>query len=265
MAEIFHEISVDVARENFFKAIVAKQNDINSRNLIVTVLDQGKKLFIDSGDHMLVTLNGRRADGFSASYEGVINGGDGTVTVPLAAELLAKAGLLQCDISIRDSSTGQKLTTSTFSVAVERAVCLNDDIPGDENHSMNSDYEFMFSRVNGRIDTAQSQNVVKGVSTVADADKAIFNFTLEPLVNDGAEPEIIPVKIEPANESKAGLMTANQYKLVNEIMTALISKYGSLDAALAAFRDALAFFSVPRTFLEALNYFGISLGIGGLL
>ena len=124
MAQIIKEIRVDVSQPNVFQAIVAKQNDCNSRFLKVTLTDCGVKINIESTAK--VTINANRPDGESQSFIGEANN-DGTVTVPLAQWMLLVVGLLKCDVSVIDTTDGERLTTTTFYVDVQEAANSNTD------------------------------------------------------------------------------------------------------------------------------------------
>ena len=124
MAQIIKEIRVDVSQPNVFQAIVAKQNDCNSRFLKVTLTDCGVKINIESTAK--VTINANRPDGESQSFVGQANN-DGTVTVPLAQWMLLVVGLLKCDVSVIDTTDGERLTTTTFYVDVQEAANSNTD------------------------------------------------------------------------------------------------------------------------------------------
>ena len=132
MAQIIKEITVDVARKNLFQAIVAKQNDSNSRFLKVTLVNEGEKIEIERSSG--VTIKAERQDGKSNSYAGTVND-DGTVTVPLTAWMLQLDDIVRCDISVIDSES-RKLTSTSFSIEVEAAANFTGDVSGDENYDI---------------------------------------------------------------------------------------------------------------------------------
>ncbi len=131
MAQITKEIIVDVSRENRFRALVAKQNDVESRFIKATICSEGVKIEISSA--ATVTINAERADGTSKAFAGTVNT-DGTVTVPLTSWMLELAATLRCSISV--VGTDQKLTTMTFYVFVEAAEYEGDSISEDENYDL---------------------------------------------------------------------------------------------------------------------------------
>lgn len=118
MAQVIKEIQVEVSKPNFFQAIVAKQYDKGSRYLRATFVDNGEKITI--ADTSYVRINARRIDGATKATSGTIDKGKGTVKVPLTGWMLELEGRVICDISVTDSS-GNVLTTTSFTVEVERA------------------------------------------------------------------------------------------------------------------------------------------------
>lgn len=132
MAQITKEITVDVAKKNLFQAIIAKQNDNNSRFLKVTLCNEGLKIEVPSTATALI--NAERADNSSKAFAGIVNE-DGTVTVPLTNWMLGLDDVVRCSISVVGSDE-QKLTSTSFSIDVEPAEFLGDDIAEDENYDL---------------------------------------------------------------------------------------------------------------------------------
>lgn len=124
MMQIIQNITVEVAKPNFFQAIVAKQYDNNSRFLKVTLVHNGNK--VEVATTSTVTINAKRNDGNSNSFLGVVND-DSTVTVPINFWMLELKGTLVCDVSVMGADES-KLTTTTFVIEVEEAACTNGDI-----------------------------------------------------------------------------------------------------------------------------------------
>ncbi len=132
MAQIIKQITVDVAKRNLFQAIVAKQNDTNSRFLQVAFANEGQPIFIESTSS--VVINAERADKTAKSFVGTVNE-DGTVTVPLTSWMLELDDFVRCDISIIDSES-KKLTSTSFTIEVEAAANPEDIISDDENQDI---------------------------------------------------------------------------------------------------------------------------------
>ena len=132
MSKIIQKINLEVAKPNLFQALVAKQNDSNSRFLNVTFMNHNEK--IEVSQSATVTINANRPDGQSKSFAGEANE-DGTATVPLTAWMLELAGALYCDVSIINAES-QKLTSTKFTVMVEDAACTDEDISQDEDYDI---------------------------------------------------------------------------------------------------------------------------------
>lgn len=128
MIRIIKKITVDVARRNTFQAIIAKQNDQNSRFLEVTLTNEGSPITIEQSSSVM--LNAKRADGESKSFSGEVNT-NGTVTVPLANWMLMLDDIVHCDITIIDGEE-RKLTSTSFTIEVESAANADDDVIDDD-------------------------------------------------------------------------------------------------------------------------------------
>ena len=132
MALIVKEVKLETSKANLIQAIVAKQNDCNSRFLKVTFLNEGE--VIPFSPNSTVTINGERKDGLSKRFYGVVNE-DHTATVPLHSWFLELDGTVNCDISMIDEE-GRKLTTTTFVVMVEKAANNSEDISSDPEYDV---------------------------------------------------------------------------------------------------------------------------------
>ena len=131
--QIIKDISVEVSKPNLFQAIVAKQNDSNSRFLKITLLDEGEKINVSKG--RTVAINAERKDGNSDSFFGEVNA-DGTVTVPLHSWMLELDGAVTCDVSVIDQENDRKLTSTNFVLMVEKAANSDEDISDDPQTSI---------------------------------------------------------------------------------------------------------------------------------
>ena len=154
MIEVVREVVADVMVRSTSKLVVAKQNDVGSRFLNVRIKDSGKSLDIPGTS--MVILNVQRPDNSAGTFYGSVNEG-GTVRVELNSWILEQAGTIACDISILTENSA-KLTTMTFYVEVEPAVCGDTDIEELEEYSVIVD---LLSR------TAAAENLA--ASAAADA------------------------------------------------------------------------------------------------
>lgn len=158
LAQIIKEVKVEVLKPNLFQAVVAKQHDCNSRFIKATFMNSNKK--IDISHASKVTINARRPDGLSKSFEGVVNE-DSTVTVPLHSWILEVDGLVDCDISTI-TEEGEKLTSTKFLVFVEKASCGDDDISTDPQYDILVD---LINQVENLGGDAPDETIVKTVDT----------------------------------------------------------------------------------------------------
>ena len=131
MAIITKAIKLETTQQNLIQAVIAKQNDCNSRFLKITFLNEGSIIPLDSNSD--VTINAERKDGSSKSFFGVVNDDD-TATVPLHSWILELDGEVSCDISIIGSDS--RLTTTGFVVKVEKAANSGDDISSDPQYDV---------------------------------------------------------------------------------------------------------------------------------
>ena len=132
LIEIIKELKVEVSKPNIFQAVVAKQYDMNTRFIKATFVDGTDIIYIPSGPTIKAIINAERPDGQSKGFDGVVND-DGTVTVPLHSWMLEKEGSVICDISIIDTEAddNKKLTTTAFTLLVEKAAFGGSDITND--------------------------------------------------------------------------------------------------------------------------------------
>lgn len=137
MIEIIKELNIEVSKPNVFQAVVAKQYDMNTRFIKATLVDGGDKIEINNSSTVKVVINALRPDGESKGFDGVIND-DGTVTVPLHSWMLELVGTVVCDISVIDIETddNKKLTTTSFTLLVERAAYGGDGITSDPQYDI---------------------------------------------------------------------------------------------------------------------------------
>ena len=132
MIKIIKHISVDVASENDFQSIIAKQTDKDSRFLKVRLTNEGKQ--IDIQPTSVVTINALREDNEVKAFAGTVND-DGTVTVPITNWMLELDGQIKCEISVINAEQ-RKLSSTPFTISVKAAVYDGDDISDDENYDI---------------------------------------------------------------------------------------------------------------------------------
>lgn len=132
MALIIKQISVDVASENIFQSIIAKQYDTDSRFLKVKLTNEGSQILVLPASTVLI--NARREDGNAKAFAGTVND-DGTVTVPITNWMLELDGQVKCDISVIDKDK-RKLSSTSFQITVEEAAYTGEEIYKDEDYDV---------------------------------------------------------------------------------------------------------------------------------
>ena len=122
MPQIMCNIRLDVSVNECGQSIMAKRGDVGSRCICVRFTDCGRDLMIEKD--ATVTLNTVR-NGEKRCFEGVVkDDGCAVFTLPLFA--LEEVGEVLCDVSAY-STTGERLSTTTFTIVVEDGIAL--DLP----------------------------------------------------------------------------------------------------------------------------------------
>ncbi len=110
MLEIYKKITVDLSRKSNVRLIFARQNDVGSRNLMITLTDGGS-VYVPDKDSS-ATLNFKRSDDVrGAVAASIMRNGDVLVEVPALA--LGAVGETVCSVSLFDPEKN-KLTSSDF-------------------------------------------------------------------------------------------------------------------------------------------------------
>ena len=137
MIEIIKELKIEVSKPNIFQAVVAKQYDMNTRFIKATLVDGADVIYIPADPTVKAIINADRPDGQSKGFDGVVNE-DGTVTVPLHSWMLEIEGTVICDISIIDTEAddNKKLTTTSFTLLVEKAAYGGNDVTTDPQYDV---------------------------------------------------------------------------------------------------------------------------------
>ncbi|MBD5083004.1 MAG: BppU family phage baseplate upper protein [Clostridiales bacterium] len=126
----YQSITLDVNNCVEYKYINAKQGDIDSRFLRITLIENGEK--IEPTNRCTASFRCLKPDGRICMNKSTINE-DGTITAALTEQVLASAGTVRADVSLLDGST--VLSSATFFIIVEAA-------PVSEGSALSSD-EFL--------------------------------------------------------------------------------------------------------------------------
>lgn len=144
--------SLDLQKSGAQWSIDIKQNDVNSRRIVISLTDGGKA-FILGGD-MIATIYGKKTDGNVIYKDCSIE--NGMAIVDVEKQLITAAGTVECELRIYDSNAAgaQLLTTPRFCIEVY-------DVLSDENRiTSTSDYSALAS------ETVKSQEATKRANDI---------------------------------------------------------------------------------------------------
>lgn len=129
--QIYHSLTVDVAKRNQFKAVSAKQLDCNSRFLKIELQNNGSAFDIPNNATiaMAVERNGETKV-FNCTYEG------NYIIAPLDTWVLQESGYVDCEIILLDTETNSKLSSFLFSLEIEQNIYNDEDIKSDKNYDL---------------------------------------------------------------------------------------------------------------------------------
>ena len=108
------EITLDFNAITNFPIIAAKQNDVDSRILLIHFTKNGEAAEIDK--NLKVGYRIRKPDGHIVLNNGV-NNKDNTVTITLTQECLSAAGRAYADVYFHDNG-GKLLSTTSFIINI---------------------------------------------------------------------------------------------------------------------------------------------------
>lgn len=157
------EISLDLQNQGFVNTIYTQQGDSDSRQLVVSLFDDGKKYIISPSSVLL--LQGTRADGAVVNrYIDTFN--DNKVTIAFREEELNVKGIAKYKIVIEDGD--KKLSSFYFKIKVYENVYNSDGVIA-----------------NPSIDTLES-TIQKANETISKANETIeeMNNLMTPITND---------------------------------------------------------------------------------
>lgn len=113
---IIQKLCLDTVQENRFAPLVAKQYDVEMRNYVATIVEDGK--VIPLGDYDTATFNIKRYDETQDTFGATIV--DNTVSIVVPAWGLEIPGMAKCSVSL--FRNGMKvLTTTSFGLYVQPA------------------------------------------------------------------------------------------------------------------------------------------------
>lgn len=116
--EYTQEIILDVDPNSAYPVINAKQNDVDSRVLVVQLIKNNEKYSIPRGN--VVWLRYCKPDKHTGEIQGEVNS-NGTVSITLTKQCLAVAGRVYADLVEFDgvNTTGKVISTASFIINVQ--------------------------------------------------------------------------------------------------------------------------------------------------
>ena len=143
----YQSITLDVNNCVEYKYINAKQGDIASRFLKITLMENGEKIMPTS--RCTASFRCLKPDGRICVNKSTINS-DGTITAALTEQVLASAGTVRADISLLDGKT--VLSSATFFITVEAS-------PATEGNVLSSDeFLILVETTNQAVEAINSLN-----------------------------------------------------------------------------------------------------------
>lgn len=188
--QIYHSLTVDVAKRNQFKAVSAKQLDCNSRFLKIELQNNGSAFDIPNNATiaMAVERNGE-TKAFNCTYEG------NYIIAPLDTWVLQESGYVDCEIILLDTETNSKLSSFLFSLEIEQNIYNDEDIKSDKN------YDLLLSLI-GDVKSSQIVSITEKVNGLKHTYTVLFGNgeSKEFVLSDGAKGD----KGDPGTPGKDG-------------------------------------------------------------
>nr|DAG75344.1 MAG TPA: BppU domain protein [Caudoviricetes sp.] len=188
--QIYHSLTVDVAKRNQYKAVSAKQLDCNSRFLKIELQNNGSAFDIPNNVTiaMAVERNGE-TKAFNCTYK------DNYIVAPLDTWILQESGYVDCEIILLDTETNSKLSSFLFSLEIEQNIYNDEDIKSDKN------YDLLLSLI-GDVKSSQIVSITEKVNGLKHTYTVLFGSgeSKEFVLSDGAKGD----KGDPGTPGKDG-------------------------------------------------------------
>lgn len=177
MPQIMCNIRLDVSVNDCGQSIMAKRGDVGSRGLCVRFTDCGRELPVEQSATVL--LNVARGEERKSFAGAVDRDGCAVFTIPSFA--LEQVGEVLCDVSAINAM-GDRLSTATFTLAVEDAVCSTEGLVASDKEDVLGEWIATES-----LQTlAPVQNADGFLLTPAVNRKYLLDLSDSRYVNDGA-------------------------------------------------------------------------------
>ena len=188
--QIYHSLTVDVAKRNQYKAVSAKQLDCNSRFLKIELQNNGSAFAIPDNATiaMAVERNGE-TKAFNCTYK------DNYIIAPLDTWILQESGYVDREIILLDTETNSKLSSFLISLEIEQNIYNDENIKSDEN------YDLLLSLI-GDVKSSQIVSITEKVNGLKHIYTILFGSgeSKEFVLSDGAKGD----KGDPGTPGKDG-------------------------------------------------------------
>lgn len=175
--QIYHSLTVDVAKRNQFKAVSAKQLDCNSRFLKIELQNNGSAFDIPNNVTIAMAVErSGETKAFNCTYE------DNYIVAPLDTWILQESGYVDLEIILLDTETNSKLSSFLFSLEIEQNIYNDEDIKSDEN------YDLLLSLI-GDVKSSQIVSITEKVNGLKHTYTVLFGSgeSKEFVLSDGAK------------------------------------------------------------------------------
>ena len=132
MLNIRKQIALDFQRRNNVRIVYATQCDMNTRELVINVFNDGDLYPIFPNSGVIAAINVLRPDGKSSSFPAEITG-VGEVTYMMTAWPVGVAGEVKMSLALY-SKTGDRISTDPFTLYVAEGLYLGSQIEEDEEN-----------------------------------------------------------------------------------------------------------------------------------
>lgn len=166
--EIIRELEIDVARENIFSAILAKQYDKATRYILATITNLGVPMSIDANSTITINFERPHLDSEDSSdYQAAFSGSvvNGKVKVPLPYWALERDGDVRADISMIVGDN--RLSTLEFIIRVQPAAYDGSAVTEDENYDVLTGLILQVQTLNTNMSAAEAGRITAENSRVA--------------------------------------------------------------------------------------------------
>ena len=129
MQKVKRNITLDFQRRNNVRVVLATQRDMNQREIVISLYDDGKIFPITNHSGVTAAINVLRPDGKSSSFPADITG-LGEVTYKITAWPVGVAGDVKLSVALH-TADGGRISTDPFILHVAEGLYLGSEIEED--------------------------------------------------------------------------------------------------------------------------------------